>query len=354
MQDKKQLHFIFCFLPHIQFVLLALGMVGRGYYLLMPSLVLMVVVPLLDTLTGWQDGFQLHKSDFSRWQITLLDCNTRLYAVLHMALLLGLVANIARFTPLEIALLILPVSLATVIAFGASHELMHASEKFDHRLQHVATKFLFYPHYQFIHIRNHHVQVGTPQDENTAWLNESIYAYLLRTIPGSARKCWQIDAAQLASNGASPMQCLLKNQMLRYALGQVLLLLGLFWLGGGLGLLFFIAQAVFANILFEGVNYMQQYGLLRQAQAKGYEKTRARHSWDTYHFFSSYVTFRVGHHAAHHMAAKPYYLLGTEADARKLPVGYFLAIIAVFVPPWWRYLTTPILAMAGESPNAVE
>jgi hypothetical protein len=48
------------------------------------------------------------------------------------------------------------------------------------------------------------------------------------------------------------------------------------------------------------------HALLRKQQQGEYEKTGAEHSWDTYHFFSSYVTFRVGHHSYHHLAVKPY------------------------------------------------
>ena len=61
----KYRHLAFCFLPQLLFILLALGVFGRGYWLLLPALFLLVVVPLLDTLTGWQDDVHFQKSDFS-------------------------------------------------------------------------------------------------------------------------------------------------------------------------------------------------------------------------------------------------------------------------------------------------
>jgi alkane 1-monooxygenase len=121
-----------------------------------------------------------------------------------------------------------------------------------------------------------------------------------------------------------------------YALCQFALLLAVFWLSGLWGLLFYIAHIVGAHIVLESVNYIQHYGLLRKQNDGEYEKTAPEHSWDTYHFFSSYVTFRVGHHSYHHLAVKPYYLLATEPQAPTLPVGYLWSIAMVMLPPWWR------------------
>lgn len=88
--------------------------------------------------------------------------------------------------------------------------------------------------------------------------------------------------------------------MYAYALGQLALLLTLYLLCGPMGLLFYLAQTAGAHIVLESVNYIQHYGLLRKQQDGEYEKTGAEHSWDTYHFFSSYITFRVGHHRPPH------------------------------------------------------
>jgi hypothetical protein len=52
----KYRHITFCFLPQLLFVLLVLGVLGGGYWLLIPILFLLVVLPVLDLLTGWQDN----------------------------------------------------------------------------------------------------------------------------------------------------------------------------------------------------------------------------------------------------------------------------------------------------------
>jgi alkane 1-monooxygenase len=241
--------------------------------------------------------------------------------------------TIRRYSPVEIGLIVASSSLLGGICFAAAHELLHAKENIDQFLQRITTTFLFYPHYKLIHIRSHHVHAGTAEDENTAWLNESIYSYIYRTIPGSAARSWQIEAR---SGGAG-----VRNKMVTYALGQVALLVTLYLLSGPWGLLYYMAHIAGAHIVLESVNYIQHYGLLRKQVEGEYEKTGAEHSWDTYHFFSSYVTFRVGHHSYHHIAVKPYYLLAPEPEAPKLPAGYFWSIAMVLLPPWWRRVINP-------------
>ncbi len=344
-RSGKPGHLAFCFLPLLLFVLLGAGVLGGGYWFLLPSVFLLVVLPLLDLLTGWQDNVHFEKNDFSPAQISLLQWNPRLYSLFYMGFVIYVVRFIDGFNAIETAFLVSAASLVGGIGFAAAHELLHGKERIDQILQRIMTSFLFYPHYKLIHVRSHHVHAGTDHDENTAWLNESIYSYIFRTIPGSMIRCWQIEAGPVVNgerSGRTPFQ----NKMLVYAAGQLGLLAALYWLGGLRGLLFYLAQIIGAHIVLESVNYIQHYGLLRQQHDGEYEKTAAEHSWDTYHFFSSYVTFRVGHHSYHHIAVKPYYLLAAEPQAPKLPVGYFWAIPMVFLPPWWRRIINPKLTEA--------
>lgn len=333
----KLRHVVFCFLPHVLFLMLTVGLVGRGWWLLAPALLLLVVWPLFDLLTGWQDDVQFQKEAFSAGELFLLRWNTRVYALLYMGTVCWMAMSIRRFTPLERGLLTADASLMAGICFAAAHELLHAKDKLDQILQRITTTFLFYPHYKLIHVRSHHVHVGTDHDENTAWLNESIYAYIARTIPGSMLRSWQLEA-RLAGIGSGTI---LRNKMYAYAAGQVVLLVLLCLFSGVAGLLFYLAQIAGAHVLLESVNYMQHYGLLREQHQGEYERTAAEHSWDTYHFFSSYATFRVGHHSYHHLEVEPYYLLGSEPQAPTLPVGYFWALAMMWLPPWWRRVIHP-------------
>jgi alkane 1-monooxygenase len=340
---RRLRHIAFCFLPHIPIALLVLGVWLGGYYLLLPTLFLQIAVPLLDLFTGWKDSDPFQENDFSPIELSLLQWNTRLYALFYMALVIWLVSSLERFTLIETGLLVPAMSLITGVCFAACHELMHTSRRIDYFIQKFTTIFLFYPHYKLIHTRNHHPNVGTKLDENTAWFNENIYAYLLRTVLGSAARCWQIEARTLAKEGKSGVTAIIQNQMFGFAIGQVLLLLALYLLASKWGLLFYLAHTIGGHVVLESVNFIQHYGLLRQEIAGKYEKINACHSWDTYHLFSSYATFRVGHHSTHHLTGKPYYLLGTERLSPKLPMGYFLAIPILLLPPCWRLVINPII-----------
>jgi len=54
-QSKPSLsrHVLFCLLPHSLFVMLALGVWGGGWWLLLPIVFLQVALPMLDCLSGW-------------------------------------------------------------------------------------------------------------------------------------------------------------------------------------------------------------------------------------------------------------------------------------------------------------
>jgi alkane 1-monooxygenase len=252
-----------------------------------------------------------------------------------------------HLTPAEVGFLLASLSLVGGIAFASAHELLHERDGFDQGLQRITTAFLFYPHYKLIHTQSHHAHAATDHDKNTAWLDETIYGYIFRTIPESMIRCWDMEAARIGKRTPSVWSRILQNQMLTYGMGQVVLLLAFYLFSGVVGLLFYLGQIVGAHVVLESVNYIQHYGLMRKRRDGEWEKTGSEHSWDTYHYFSSYATFRVGHHSFHHISAKPYYLLSTEAKAPKLPVGYFWAIPMVFIPPFWRRVINPKLSSEG-------
>lgn len=315
-------HVGWCLLPQMLFVLFGIGVWRGGWWTALPVVFLLLVVPALDWLTGWQDDARFARSDFSGFEQAVLRSNVRIYAVLSIASVGYVIASIERFSALETGFLLGAASLMSAVGFAAAHELLHAPSHGDQRLQALLTPFLFYPHYKLIHIYSHHVHVSTEEDENTAWHGEGIYRYLWRTIPGSMRRCWSLN----------------RKAMRAHLVGQLVLVAGITFLGGFSGLLFYVAHIVGAHVLLESANYIQHYGLLRSPlpESTKFERTAPQHSWDTYHFFSSYVTFRTGHHANHHVSAGPYYLLAPEPSAPKLPVGYFWAIPMVLLPPLWR------------------
>src|SRR5687768_14343871 len=216
----KYRHIGLCFLPQLLFVLLAVGVFYRVFWLLAPALFLVVVVPLIETLTGWQDDGQFHKNDFSAMDLFLLHWTTRLYAIFYVTSVVCVAKFLPHFTAVETGFLVTSLSLMGAIGFAAAHELLHGKERVDQVLQRITTAFLFYPHYKLIHIQSHHSHAATDHDKNTAWFDESIYAYIFRTVPESMLRCWQMEAARARSRKTSTWLGILQNQMFAFALGQ--------------------------------------------------------------------------------------------------------------------------------------
>src|SRR5437879_5018586 len=102
----KYLHIAFCFLPQTIFVLLALGPVYRGYWFLLPVIFLLLIVPLLDTVTGWQDEAHFEPKAFSRPDKFLFRWNTRLYAIFYLASVVLATRYLSRLTIVAIAFLL--------------------------------------------------------------------------------------------------------------------------------------------------------------------------------------------------------------------------------------------------------
>src|SRR5437016_4807596 len=138
-KSGKYGHMACCFLPLLLFVLLVVGILGGGYWLLLPSLFLLVVMPLLDLLTGWQDDVHFEKNDFSPAEISLLHWNPRLYALFYMGSVIYLAMSLDRFNATETALLVVSCSLLGGIGFAAAHELLHGKERIDQILQRITT-----------------------------------------------------------------------------------------------------------------------------------------------------------------------------------------------------------------------
>lgn len=222
-----------------------------------------------------------------------------------------------------------------------AHELMHRPGPFDRGLAEILMGLSNYWHFCIEHVYGHHRNVATPLDPGTARRGENLYLFLPRTLIGSARSAWEIEAKRCERQKISAFS--LKNRRLRYVLGTILANLGVtLWLGP-VGLLGFIGQSVVAIILLETVNYIEHYGLERELQDNGrYERVQPRHSWNSAHRFTSYILFNLPRHADHHAnASRPYATLRHMDNSPQMPAGYATMILAAFVPPLWFWIMDP-------------
>ena len=213
---------------------------------------------------------------------------------------------------------------------NVAHELNHRSSRFERLL----AKFLLLPtlylHFTVEHNLGHHRHVATPLDPATSRYGESVYAFWWRSVTGSWRSAWQLEAKR--SEGA-----VFQNRIGHFAVLQ-LVYLGLIALFlGPLAALCALLIGVVAFLNLETVNYIEHYGLTRNQTATGrYEPVQPHHSWNSDHELGRIVLYELTRHSDHHFrAARKYQILRRFEESPQLPQGYPASMLMALVPPLW-------------------
>ncbi len=240
---------------------------------------------------------------------------------------LGIVAEIG---------LALTVSMVSGIAINTAHELGHKRAKLERLLSKVALAQSGYGHFYIEHNRGHHVRVATPEDPASARLGESFWAFLPRTVIGSLRSSWHLEAVRLRRCGKRTIS--IHNDILQAWAMTAILYAALAVAFGPIVLPFLLMQAAIGASLLEVVNYLEHYGLLRQRRDDGrYERTRPEHSWNSNNVASNVLLYHLQRHSDHHAnPTRRYQALRHMDEAPQLPTGYAGMILLAIIPPVWR------------------
>lgn len=101
-----------------------------------------------------------------------------------------------------------------------------------------------------------------------------------------------------------------------------------------------IVYTISGQFLFEMINYIEHYGLLRRKDENGiYESITKYHSWNAR---SSPVFFRLQRHSDHHAHAfRPYQILRKFDEAPHHMFDYLVVFILCLIPPVWWYVMDP-------------
>jgi alkane 1-monooxygenase len=234
---------------------------------------------------------------------------------------------------------------ATSTAFNASsigitvaHELIHRKEKVFRTLGIWNLFLVSYGHFYVEHIKGHHKYVGTPLDPATSKKNETIYAFILRTIPGQFRSALYIEANRLRKESKAPFG--LSNFVVIITVLEIVFISAItFFINWKAGLAFFLCSCI-SVIILEYINYIEHYGLERGPN----EKFGAVHAWQSNNIMSRNTLVELSRHSDHHMkASKPYYTLESHDESPILPSGYFGVIYLAFIPALWFKVVNPIL-----------
>jgi alkane 1-monooxygenase len=265
---------------------------------------------------------------------------TFLYLPLQYASLIGSAWLVARggLSWLDVLGIALTTGLSSGVGINAAHEMGHKKPTLERWLAKIALAPTAYGHFFVEHNRGHHVRVATPEDPASSRLGESFWAFLPRTVIGSARSAWNLEKERLGRSGRSPWT--LRNDVLNAWLMSVVLFGGLIlWLGPVI-IPFLLIQAVYGFMLLEVVNYLEHYGLVRQKQADGrYERCQPQHSWNSNHVVTNLLLYHLQRHSDHHTnPTRRYQALRHFEQSPQLPSGYASMVALAYIPPLWRWV----------------
>ncbi|HZA10051.1 alkane 1-monooxygenase, partial [Mycobacterium sp.] len=177
---------------------------------------------------------------------------------------------------------------------------------------------------------------ATPEDPASARMGESLWAFLPRSVWGSLRSSWQLEAKRMRRLNLSVFD--IRNDVVNAWLMSVVLWVTLIAVFGPALVPFMIIQAVFGLTLLETVNYLEHYGLLRQQTANGrYERCTPEHSWNSDHLVTNLFLYHLQRHSDHHAnPTRRYQTLRSIDGAPNLPSGYATMIALTYIPAVWR------------------
>lgn len=229
-----------------------------------------------------------------------------------------------------------------------AHELIHRGHRNLHRLGKWVYISLLFGHHTSAHVLIHHRYVATREDPNTSRLGESYYRFVIRAWRGSFRKGLKAEAERHARiNGNA-----LGHPYFTYVGGSVLCVIIAAIIGGGTGVITYIALASFATSQLLLSDYVQHYGLMRQTIGGRPEPVGVRHSWNSPHWFSSSIMLNAPRHSDHHAHPSiPYPSLGIPEGAPMLPRSLpAMATLALF-PRRWRRVMDPLAKQWAAPPQ---
>jgi alkane 1-monooxygenase len=221
------------------------------------------------------------------------------------------------------------------MGINISHELIHRRNDWEWFLGLSMLWTVGYMHWAIEHVSGHHKNVATPGDAATARYRESFYAFWPRTVIGTVKGSWGIEAARLERKKLPVMG--LQNRILRYAVVTIIGVVALTVLWGPAVLPYWIVQSIFAISLLEVVNYLEHYGLLRKKLENGkYEKVTPIHSWNSAEMVTNLFLFNLQRHSDHHAEpGRRYQILRHQESAPQLPTGYAGMVMVAVIPPLW-------------------
>ncbi len=232
------------------------------------------------------------------------------------------------------------------MSINTAHEIGHKNSKLERFLSRIVLAVTGYGHFCIEHNLGHHRDVSTPEDPASSRMGESIYRFMLRELPGAAKRGWAAEAKRLNKRGKSFWSTdnhILQSYTMTFVFQGTLVLLF------GWALLPFLLIHNFAAwFQLTSANYIEHYGLLREKKPNGrYERCQPHHSWNANHIFSNIMLFQLERHSDHHAnPARSYQSLRSFEKLPELPSGYFgMYALAYFPSLWFKVMDKRVMAI---------
>jgi alkane 1-monooxygenase len=261
---------------------------------------------------------------------------------LNVPLLYGLVflyfstLSTAPLSSLEIIGMTLSVGVVmSALGINVAHELGHRATHYEQTMAKTLLLPALYMHFFIEHNLGHHKNVATDADPASSRLNETMYAFWLRSTTESYKDAWRLETERLQKTGTAFWS--IQNQMLCFQVIQLIYLSIIAWVWGIKIMLFAILIGIIGFLLLECVNYIEHYGLRRRVLPNGYyEKVLPRHSWNSDHDLGRIVLYELTRHSDHHFkSTRKYQVLRHFDESPQLPYGYPGSVLIAMIPPLW-------------------
>ena len=300
-------------------------------------IVLHVIIPTIDTIIG-KDANNPTNED-----IKLLE-NDPYYATLVKTVIpLQYAANVyacyiaSRKETSFLDKILIGISMGAVngIAINTAHELSHKQDRIDHLLSHMALVPTGYNHFRVEHPYGHHKRAATPEDPASSQMGETFYEFWPRTVLGSLKSAIEIETNRLKRKGKQFWSK--DNELLQGWAMSATFHASMVKLFGKGAIPYLATQAFYGISLFEIINYIEHYGLLRQKKADGnYERTMPEHSWNNNNIVTNLFLYQLQRHSDHHAyPTRPFQALRHFDEAPELPSGYASMLLPALIPSMW-------------------